>query len=387
MSAGLRLASKSTDLDATAQRKVEAELNRILASNAFRNARRSQELLRYVVGNALNHQLDFLKERAIGANVFQRPPDYDTGDDSIVRVKASELRKRLAQYYMESAEEHDVQIDLPPGAYVPDFRFAQSPVARSGVRRPAIAAAALLLIAAVVMAWSVSTTDSAFDRFWNPVIESGEPVLLCLANPTVYLLSSFSREALSTESSVSAADIRPNSSDYAGIADAIALAQFSGFLNRLNLNVQIRTGSDTSFADLRNSPAILIGAFTNPWTMQMMKDLRFVFDRDAQGAGLIRDQMNPARVWRRDPARANLDYLVLSRIFDSRSGRMVITAAGIGQAGTQLAGEFLTNPVYLEQAVRNAPADWPRRNMQLVIAGEVIGRTPGPPHVVESWYW
>jgi hypothetical protein len=391
MNAGIRPSSGSPQLDEAAQRKVEAELDRILTSTAFRNARRSQELLRYIVNHTLANELDYLKERSIGANVFQRAPDYDTGDDSIVRVKASELRKRLAQYYMESPGPHDLQIDLPAGAYVPEFRFTEGPLPpASGRRRIALAAAAAAGLACGILIWRQVTLDTAFDRFWNPVLKSGEPVLLCLANPAVFTLHGQSREAFRREpypASIPSVDIRINATDYAGIADAITMSQLSGFLNRLGLNVQVRTGNDTSFADLRNSPAILIGAFTNPWTLQMTKDLRFIFDRDPQGIHIIRDQMNPTRVWRRDPDHPTRDYLVLSRIFESRSGRIIITAAGIGQAGTQLSGEFLTNPMYLEQATRSAPADWPKRNLQLVIEGEVIGRTPGPPKVVESWYW
>jgi hypothetical protein len=81
------------------------------------------------------------------------------------------------------------------------------------------------------------------------------------------------------------------------------------------------------------------------------------------------------------------DYVVISRLFDSRTGEALITAAGIGHFGTQSAGEFLTNPAYMEQVVRGAPRDWHDRNMQLVLRAEVIGRTPGPPKVVASWFW
>jgi hypothetical protein len=97
--------------------------------------------------------------------------------------------------------------------------------------------------------------------------------------------------------------------------------------------------------------------------------------------------MNPEQVWKRDPAKPASDYVLLSRIFDSRTGEMVITAAGIGHIGTQMSGEFLTRPEFFEQAVRNAPTDWPKRNMQVVLSGEIIGKTTGPPQVAASWYW
>ena len=91
-------------------------------------------------------------------------------------------------------------------------------------------------------------------------------------------------------------------------------------------------GNDIAFADLRNSPAVLIGAFTNQWTMQMTTNLRYVFDKkDTRSA--IRDQMNPGQAWHFPGAGAGSDYVLISRIFDSRSGNVVITAAGLGPRG------------------------------------------------------
>src|SRR5689334_20286648 len=93
-----------TPLGCSAERREEvlAELERILASPAFRGSKRSQEFLRYIVANALDGRTDLLKERSLGVGIFGRPADYDTGDDAIVRVKASEVRKRLAQYNLEA---------------------------------------------------------------------------------------------------------------------------------------------------------------------------------------------------------------------------------------------------------------------------------------------
>lgn len=52
-----------------------------------------------------------------------------------------------------------------------------------------------------------------------------------------------------------------------------------------------------------------------------------------------------------------------------------------------MSGEFLTRPEYITAMVRNAPADWQRRNVQVVLSGEIIGKTVGPPKVVASWFW
>ena len=80
---------------------VRQHLETVLASHAFAGSKRTQEFLRLIVRHALDGEIDALRERMIGAELFGRPVSYDTGNDSVVRVRASEVRKKLAQYYSE----------------------------------------------------------------------------------------------------------------------------------------------------------------------------------------------------------------------------------------------------------------------------------------------
>lgn len=103
---------------------VRNHLEQILASRTFAGSRRTQDFLRLIVGHALDGDVDNLRERMIGAEMFGRPVSYDTGSDSVVRVRASEVRKKLAQYYVDTAgAPHQVRFDLPSGSYVPRFHF------------------------------------------------------------------------------------------------------------------------------------------------------------------------------------------------------------------------------------------------------------------------
>ena len=103
---------------------VRRHLERVLISKAFAGSKRSQDFLRLILEHALAGRLDSLRERMIGAEMFGRPVDYDTANDAVVRVKANEVRRRLAQYYAEEGTEHDaVWIDLPTGSYVPEFHW------------------------------------------------------------------------------------------------------------------------------------------------------------------------------------------------------------------------------------------------------------------------
>jgi TolB-like protein/Tfp pilus assembly protein PilF len=102
---------------------VRHHLKELATSHAFAGSKRTQDFLQLIVRHALEGDIDSLRERMIGAEMFGRPVNYDTGSDSVVRVKATEVRKRLAQYYAEAKEEPAVRIEIPSGSYVPRFHF------------------------------------------------------------------------------------------------------------------------------------------------------------------------------------------------------------------------------------------------------------------------
>ena len=103
---------------------VRGQLKEILASNAFSGSKRAQDFLQLIIEHALAGRYDHLRERMIGAEMFGRPINYDTANDAVVRVKATEVRKKLTQYYQELARPATVRIELPPGSYVPQFLWA-----------------------------------------------------------------------------------------------------------------------------------------------------------------------------------------------------------------------------------------------------------------------
>ncbi|HET8966036.1 MAG TPA: tetratricopeptide repeat protein, partial [Candidatus Acidoferrum sp.] len=102
---------------------VRQHLQDVLSSAAFSGSKRAQEFLQLVVEHALADRTDSLKERMIGAEMFGRPVDYDTANDAVVRVKATEVRRRILQYYRDSTPDPPVRIDIPVGSYVPKFAW------------------------------------------------------------------------------------------------------------------------------------------------------------------------------------------------------------------------------------------------------------------------
>jgi TolB-like protein/Tfp pilus assembly protein PilF len=142
---GLPQSSPRQDrLDAEQIATIRRHLQDILASAAFAGSRRAQEFLQLVVEHTLAERIDSLKERMIGVEMFGRPVDYDTANDAVVRVKATEVRRRLAQYYQDSAGRNaSVRIELPVGSYVPKFAWpagGSAPAAPSTAPLPALPA-------------------------------------------------------------------------------------------------------------------------------------------------------------------------------------------------------------------------------------------------------
>ena len=105
-----------------------AELDAVLASESFSRAPALSRLLTYVCGQYLAGRGEFLKEYTVGTEALGRGPNFDPDHDSVVRVMATRLRKRLAAYYAEEGAGHKLRIQLPESGYSPKF-----------VRNPAVA--------------------------------------------------------------------------------------------------------------------------------------------------------------------------------------------------------------------------------------------------------
>ena len=96
-------------------------LNEITEGPAFKGSPRSAQFLEYVIWQSAVGKVADLKERTIGIELFGRTPAYDTGEDAIVRVTASDVRKRLVQHYSGVGNASEFRITLPSGGYVPEL--------------------------------------------------------------------------------------------------------------------------------------------------------------------------------------------------------------------------------------------------------------------------
>jgi hypothetical protein len=424
---------------------IRAQLNRLLAHPLFTNSKRYPVLLAYTVEQTLLGNATELKERTIGVEAFGRDPDYDVNLDPVVRTSAAEVRRRLIQYYYEPAHAGELIIELSAGSYVPAFRepeptpatappeesqetssgpgsgsgsvagqapglgpagkeISASPGSGSGsgsgfwsgslpgagsgssllagVRRWVSLALSLLVALAVGIGIGhyrrPPPPPSNMQRFWEPMTSSQSLITYCLGEPM---------------DSIDMGERAKGSEPIAGglaVSDVTTLARTIVPLVPRHGSFRVVRAEDASFAELREGPIVLIGAFDNAWTMRITENLRFGFD-DADGVRKLVDRKNPQRFWTLQPGvpdqKIATDYGIVARIHDNVTGEPVIIAAGILGEGTEAASEVLSNPTYLDAMLAKAPKDWDQKNLEAVIETHVIEGNPGPPEIldVESW--
>lgn len=383
---------------------IREQLERLLANPLFKHSRRYPSMLRYVVEHALSGHTGQLKERTLGIEVFARDPHYDTNLDPVVRTTAGEIRKRIAQYYHEPGHDGEVRIDLPAGSYLPEFHLpARTPALLQPARvRPrwllvVLAVAAFALIAGTV-AWFKPWAPQPVEQFWRPLLNSSGPALLCIgpANLSAAIPPQPGAVAGGQPADPSAPtlqEVQRLEAQHVALSDATTLSRIAGLLQMHHKIYHVRNAVFTSFRDLRDGPVILIGAFNNTWTLRLSGQLRFSFGRDADThLSWIADRQNPSkRDWAvsmgAPVSTVNEDYALISRFGDATTDQPVVIAAGIGIYGTMAAGEFLTDPVYLSALASQAPGNWDRKNIQVVIATKVINGVSGPPRILATHFW
>jgi len=394
--------------------EVLGELERVLGSPLFRGSRRCQSLLRRITEQTVAGEVDSLKERALGVEVFGRPADYDTSQDPVVRASAAEIRKKLAQYYQEAGHGSGARIEMPSGSYLAEFHFAgEKPAATDRVskakprRRTTIlaagtATAGLLILAAVLAA--VNWRRSELDDLWGPVLKAPGTVLVCIGVQAAYNLRSAQGQdeiqgiiqppsAAAVRRPIQEEDLVLFRDRYVALDDALCLVRLTTLLERYRKPYRIRAQRSTSFADLRDTPAVLIGAFDNPWTLRTADQLRFTFRKDSEhDTGMVHDSQHPENEqWKLTSYWPNwdvpVDYAIVTRMVDTTTDRPVVIAAGLTQYGTIGAGEFLSNPEYFSEAARRLPAGWQKKNLQIVLSVPVVNRISGRPRILATHVW
>lgn len=361
-----------------------------------------------MVEQTLEGRADLLKERSIGLVLFGRKADYETAEDSIVRVRANEVRKRLAQYYQRTSAT-GVQFDLSVGSYVPqitvretepaaiplEHSLKRAPTRSHGRRMRSVAAVLAVIAVGGLVLWFARGSATPVTLFWGPAIGSAQPPLLwSAAGEFQRLPPRILRELSRAEESPVQLVVEPREVQYiesqVSSGNLSSIISISSLLQRLGSTSQYRLGGEITLQEMGSRTLVLIGAFSNPWVMQLNSSWRFQFVPDRSS---IRDSQLPGREWRlplTEPPSGfdgTVDYALVTRVFRQDTRQVLVVAGGLKHFGTAAAGEFVTNSIYWRDAISQLPKDWSRRNLQIVLETRVIRKAAGPPKVLAVHCW
>jgi hypothetical protein len=405
------------------QQKVKAQLELILASPHFRQSKRSQALFRYIVMKTMEGQVSILKERTLGVEVFGRAPDYDTNADPIVRMTAGEIRKRIAQYYHDSANSDELGIDLPSGSYTAQFHLptsagepheavAEAPLGhlpqgvspgqtteqnrQDGLARSSRArwiglsvGVAFLLLLVGYFAY-LRLHRSSTEVAWGDVLDERSTTLIVVGRNSLNYNPYSTPNSTLDSNSISAS--HHMGADTLSFSEARALVRLVRILDGQKTQYNILSASTTTFADLRQGPAILLGGLNNPWTMRAQQQLRYRLATDNNGLDWISDARDPgSRKFAVDVklpySSLNIDYAIVARFFDSTTQKPTLVVAGLAEDGTKAASEFITDEKQLRDALGSALQGSKAKNFEVVLGTQVINGVSGPPKILAREVW
>ncbi len=430
----------------TDREKVREQMNRLLETNHFRNSRRYPALLRFIVEETLEGRGDALKERFLGVRVFDRPPDYDTATDPIVRVTIAEIRKRIAQYYHDEEHDAEIRIELLPGRYAPEFRTrrevpssrpqafggaaagvsvaaageglveapvpAKAPAAEGTGRRSrtrwyvwGVAAALVLgLASASAVEWMRPT---ATEQLWGPTLRSTHSVLICLPtdvgrkrDATGALLPSPEQGSGSRAAAGNKAEMAPNPTflDHESLGENVVYSDMLAALDMANVisshhrDYRVRLTVSTTLDDLRYGPVIMVGGLDNQWTMRALAPLRFHFAGSDEDRYWIADSSRPSyRGWwldlKQPYAMVTRDYAIIARLHNEQTDQPEVIVAGIGMSGTAAAGEFVADESRLKELRQRIGAGFKDRDFEIVLGTDVVNGIAGSPKILAVSVW
>jgi len=268
----------------------------------------------------------------------------------------------------------------------------------------AAAACAVLLAAWIVFAhWN----KSPFDLFWEPFLESKKPAIIYAGTQSLYgPTPAFRKRMLSlippseqnlpmkewgppplVEGQVlTAKDIELAVADNISTDDVNAVVDVAKLLAAHRHSLELRSGSNLPFEDLRSSPVALTGAGSNYLTLDMTRNLPFFIDRTLR----IRERGGQGRVWSSPLWESHAiieDYAIVSRLLDSKTGTQVIILAGIYSCGTRAAGEFVTNPAQMRNLGTMGRDALEHKNLELVLHTTLVDCTPTSIDIVAMQSW
>jgi hypothetical protein len=448
-STAVQLKPKTPSADAAWRPRLQDDphwelAQRVVAGPHFARSHLMSKFLLFVVAETLEGRGSEISEHQIGVQVFDRPVDYRTLEDNIVRNYARQLRKRLADHFAEQGSAEPVRIDIPVGGYVPVFVPAagdssheltagtsvrshgqtqpipllsqnaepvplrQSKTIRWTLGAVLVAAYSAALITAT---WNFAKQPSVAQKPQEPAralwaalfngpansyivpSDAGFNLVEDISHRPVrladYIAGSYQGMPLAGVDAHSAQDLRTQ--QLTPFVDLQIAAAFAHLSEDNPQRVFIRFPRDLRLDDLKNANAVIIGSVgSNPWAAVAETNANFrIADRPGmQGAAILNLKPQPGEAatyashWN-EPAH---ETFALIAFLPNLSGNgHLLVLEGLDVAGTQAAAEILLHPSAIDPILERATrADGSLRNFEVLLRSTSIDSNATGTQVIAS---
>ncbi|HEV2323105.1 MAG TPA: hypothetical protein VGS10_04035 [Terracidiphilus sp.] len=399
--------SKRKQADAIPAEDCWKLMERAAASAQLKRAARAREFLFYVGTKTLKEGCTEIHEQEIGHAVFGREPDYETSLDNIVRVSATDLRKRIEGYFATEGADEPLIFEIPRGSYMPVFRWrpeedpqkppdgmaeAAAPPARVPYYHQApiliLAAVSILLAVGCGLLWRQNRNLSrphnvwegkpALTALWPRFLNSSRPTDVILADDSYDLVENIAGESFSLndylnrsymdkiEASNLSADRKADlrliiERSHGGIGDFNA-AQRIWALNPSSPRLNLLFARNYSADLIKRDNAILIGGQeANPWVNLFANQLNFTiaYNHDEDRSYVINSKARRGEqaiypvLFRPDGI---VGYGIVAYLPNPSHTADALIIAGTDSQTTDAAAEFVTSESRLEQLFKKFPS-------------------------------
>jgi hypothetical protein len=392
-------------------------LESVAASPHLKRATRLKEFLFYVGRKSVKEGCSDIHEQEIGQVVFGRRDSYDTSQDNIVRVSATELRRRVEAYFAAEGKEEPLIFEIPRGSYTPIFRWrtdaqhaepgktaepgaaagvpaAKVPWWRTQIPLLVVSAVAVVLGIMCVELWRenralhkmVYTWDGqpALAAFWPRFLNAAQDTDIVLADTSFAIVEDMMKQSyplsdylnrsylsqIQTISLCSADNKVVKSIAFESIAarnngsfgDFEVAQRIEGLYPR-STSVHVSFAREFTADSVKRDNVILIGSRkSNPWVDLFTDQMNFLIKYDANLDQSFVENLHPRageQALYAQPANpyASLGYGVVAYLPNpSRTGSALIIE-GTNAEATNAAGDFVTSEDAMETFLRKLPGN------------------------------
>lgn len=356
-------------------------MRRVLASSTFARSRRVRDLFLYICERTLRDAPAELNDAEIAIAVLEKA-EGDVGAGALTRAHASQLRKKLQQYFATEGADEATVIELRTGTYVPVFRAREAcdsegvepsiEASRGRWWSAALCAAAFgigLLAGGGLARRPASPSQPNLDRLWRQLFDNGQRTRVVLADANITLfqdligqglsVADFERGHLNALVDEHIRDpeqrrhaLRSLSQRHTPMADAALSGRALLLHARHGLEVDVMLARDATPRHLEGHNTILSGPRrANPWIDLFEPRLNFRSRFDEASRHTLFENMAPQAG---EPPTYTVEYGVrgFCRVayLPSLDGRgSVLIISGTDMTSTEVGTEFITSEHWVER--------------------------------------